>query len=207
MRARRAGRLVEFTAPPRTCGYCESEFATQKNGRTKFCAFECQRLYVAAQRISQRIKELGNRSCAECGEALPLSTRTDSTYCSVPCQQAVWYRANERRVKERAASWKLNNRDKAKDADHRRRAAMYGSATGPIDYYEVWERDDGHCWICRREVDPALIYPAPMSRSWDHVIPIIKGGSHTMDNIALSHLVCNTSKKAKVLDRRPAWAS
>lgn len=207
MRAQRAGRLDEYAAPPRVCSYCEDEFFTQKNGKTKFCSFECQRLYVAAQRITRRIKELSSRVCDECGDSMPLSTRSDSNFCSTPCQQSVWYRANEQRVKERAAIWKINNRDKAKDADHRRRAAMYGSATGPIDYYEVWERDGGRCWICEMPVDPTLTYPNPMYRSWDHVMPIIKGGSHTMDNIALSHLVCNTSKRAKVLDRRPAWAS
>lgn len=207
MRARRVGRIDEFSAPPRSCFYCETEFRTEKNGKTKFCSFQCQRLYVAAERISARLKELGHRRCRECGNALALSTRTDSQHCSTVCQQLTWYRANEDSVKARAATWKLSNRDMAKDSDHRRRAAMRGNAVGPIDYAEVWRRDGGHCWICEKPVDPELEYPHRMYRSWDHVIPIIKGGAHEMNNIALSHLVCNTSKKSKILDRLPAWAS
>jgi len=83
---------------------------------------------------------------------------------------------------------------------------MYGSAVECIDYQAVWDRDNGCCWICGEAVDPSLKFPHPMSKSWDHVIPVSKLGSHTMDNIALSHLRHNLSKKDRVLARRPAWA-
>lgn len=207
MRARRSGRTEEFVAPPRRCFYCEDEFLTQKNGKTKFCALKCQQLYVSAQRISQRIKDLGTRACGECGEPLSLSTRTDSNFCSVTCQQAVWYRANDAAGKAKALAWKAANRDMAKDSEHKRRAAMRGSATGRIDYKAAWERDGGRCWICSEPVNPDLVYPDPRYRSWDHIIPIIRGGPHTMDNIALSHLLCNISKRSKILDHLPEWAS
>ena len=205
-RAKRAGILEKFSAPVRVCRHCGGEFRTGKNGKLSYCSPTCAADFAAAKRIARRIETL-TRPCAECGEVIDHTRRSDAAHCSTECQQAVWYRENDAMLKARAAAWKIDNRDMAKDSDHRRRAAMRGSATGPIDYVKVWDRDGGCCWICRKPVDQTLTYPDPMYRSWDHVIPVIKGGSHTMENVALSHLVCNTSKKSKILDRLPAWAS
>lgn len=206
MRAKRAGTLDQFAAADRVCRHCGETFKTGKNGKHAYCSFTCQRSAVATRREAQRKAEL-TRPCAVCGEAISHTQRSDAKHCSTTCQQSTWYQANDEILKARASVWKMTNRDMAKDSDHRRRAAMRGNAVGPIDYAEVWRRDNGHCWICLEPVDPELTYPHKMYRSWDHIIPIIKGGAHAMHNIALSHLVCNTSKKSKILDRLPAWAS
>lgn len=204
-RAKRAGILHQFTAPERTCGHCGNSFATGKNGKHSYCSMACQRAAVRKRREDTRIAS--RRPCVECGQLIGHNQRSDAMYCSTECQQAVWYRANDEALKVRAAEWKKSNRDKAKNSDHKRRAAIRGNTTGPIDYQAAWDRDNGCCWICGLPVDRSIEYPHPQYRSWDHVVPIIKGGAHSMDNIALSHLVCNTSKRSKILDRRPTWAS
>lgn len=204
-RAGRAGTLEDFEAPMRSCGFCGTEFETGKNGKHAYCSLECQRAGVRKRREDAR--KAACKPCSECGGLIAHTQRRDARYCSVACQQAAWYRQNKDAVKRRARAWKLENRDIAKDSDHRRRALARGSSVGSIDYAAVWTRDAGRCWICGFEVDPSLEYPHPMYRSWDHVVPITAGGPHTMDNIALSHLRCNLSKKDKVLARRPAWAS
>lgn len=206
MRAKRDGTLAEFAAPTRTCRHCGGSFQTGKNGKHSYCSITCQEASGSARREAMRKAAL-TRPCVVCSGTISHKQRSDAKYCSVACQQASWYRSNDDMLKSRAAAWKMSNREMAKDSDHRRRAMMRGNATGPIDYAEVWRRDNGHCWICREPVNETLTYPHPMYRSWDHVIPIIKGGAHAMENLALSHLVCNTSKKSKILDRRPAWAS
>lgn len=203
-RAGRAGVLEDFVAPVRECGYCGAEFETGKNGKHAYCSSECQRAGVRKRREEARMAECS--PCVECGKLIEHSQRSDARHCSVGCQKSAWYRENTERVKRQAALWKSRNRDRAKDADHKRRALMRGSAAERIDYEAAWDRDGGCCWLCGEAVDPSLKYPHPMYRSWDHVKPISAGGSHTMDNIALSHLRCNISKKDKVLDRRPAWA-
>jgi 5-methylcytosine-specific restriction endonuclease McrA len=35
-------------------------------------------------------------------------------------------------------------------------------------------------------------------RHWDHVVPLSKGGAHSMDNIRVSHAVCNQRKGNRV---------
>lgn len=206
-RASRAGIINSFSAPPRVCGYCGSEFLTGgKNGKVSYCSVVCQRNSVDYRREELRKATLP-RPCNHCGGQVGHSQRKDAEYCSSECQRSSWFLANAEKTKAQARQWKIDNRDQAKDSDHRRRAAMRGSATGPIDYTKVWDRDGGRCWICGIAVDQNLNYPDPMYRSWDHVIPISAGGSHTMDNVALSHLSCNISKKSKILDRVPEWAS
>jgi 5-methylcytosine-specific restriction endonuclease McrA len=203
-RASKAGTLEVFTAPVRECGYCGSEFATGKNGKHAYCSFDCQRAGVRARR--EEARKARGLVCFECGKPIEHTQRNDAKHCSVDCQKSVWYRENAERVKRQASTWKSANRDRAKDCDHKRRALMRGSRVGPVDYEAVWARDNGCCWICGEAVDASLKYPHPMYRSWDHITPISAGGAHSMDNIALSHLRCNISKKDKILDRRPAWA-
>lgn len=205
-RAAKANRLAEFIAPPRVCAHCGAVFATGSRGFNRFCSRDCQRASVEAERLAARAADLEGRTCAWCGTDLPTGHRSDAWHCSTTCQQAHWYAENEEHVQARTRAWRLANHDRRSESEHRRRARIYATAVGPIDYAAVWDRDGGCCWICEAAVDRSLRHPDPLSRSWDHVVPLIAGGTHTMDNVALSHLVCNTSKRAKVLDRKPVWA-
>ena len=205
-RASDQGILELFAAPERQCGTCGQIFRTGKNGKHKYCSESCQKEGVRIRAKARREATL-RRQCEGCSNEIGPELRADARFCSPECRARSWYQQNEDLTKSRAREWGVENRDRAKDWGHRRRAAMRGSATGPIDYQAVWDRDAGCCWICSLPVDATLSYPDPGYRSWDHVIPISAGGTHTMDNIALSHLRCNLEKKAQILDRKPAWAS
>ena len=69
------------------------------------------------------------------------------------------------------------------------------------DVLEKWGTD---CHICGQVIDMA----APrrvgdqnweMSLHLDHVIPLVKGGSHTLDNVKPAHALCNITKGARLL--------
>jgi len=203
MRARRAGRLEEFVAPPRECEYCEAEFRTQKNGKTKFCSLTCQRLYVAAQRISQRIRDLGSRVCVACSGPLGLSTRTDAEFCSQQCQRGQWFIDNAEKTKAQVRAWKLGNPERAKDlklkSSHLRRLRQLSAPHEDFQLSEIWNRDGGICWLCDSPIDADLKWPHPQSLTLEHKLPLSKGGGHTRDNCALAHNLCNMRKGAKVL--------
>ncbi|GAB2767869.1 hypothetical protein GCM10027090_41530 [Sinomonas soli] len=70
----------------------------------------------------------------------------------------------------------------------------------PIDPVKVFERDGWICGICGGAVDSALVYPDPLCASLDHRIPWTDGGSHLMENVQCSHLVCNLRKGSKSLE-------
>jgi 5-methylcytosine-specific restriction endonuclease McrA len=72
--------------------------------------------------------------------------------------------------------------------------ATTGATAEKILISVLIERDGTTCSLCPAEIDFTLKHPHPGSKSLDHIIPISAGGSHTYDNVALAHLVCNISK-------------
>lgn len=55
----------------------------------------------------------------------------------------------------------------------------------------VFRRDAGICGICNEWV-------APKHASMDHKLPLALGGTHTFDNVQLSHLLCNLRKGDRI---------
>jgi 5-methylcytosine-specific restriction endonuclease McrA len=78
-----------------------------------------------------------------------------------------------------------------------RRARKMDAFIEPVSVEVLAERDEFRCGICRADVDMALAYPDPMSRSLDHIVPLARGGAHSYSNTQLAHLRCNVSKGAK----------
>ena len=91
--------------------------------------------------------------------------------------------------------------DRRKNNHHLRRARMIGN--GPYEMVTIdalMARDHDTCNVCDGHIDPTLEWPNPMSKSIDHIIALSRGGEHTMDNTAPSHLVCNVRKNDKDID-------
>jgi len=57
--------------------------------------------------------------------------------------------------------------------------------------YEIYERDKGICYLCNKKVE-FKSYEA------DHIIPISRGGEHSMQNLAVTCMRCNRSKGSKI---------
>lgn len=56
-----------------------------------------------------------------------------------------------------------------------------------------------HCAICGREVDKTLPQYDPLAPEVDEIIPVSRGGSpYDLDNLQLTHRVCNQKKGAKM---------
>jgi 5-methylcytosine-specific restriction endonuclease McrA len=86
-----------------------------------------------------------------------------------------------------------------------RRAAGYGIDLDSAARVLVFERDGWICQLCSDPIDPALIWPASLSASVDHRIPLSKCLEHfgpdyvdSADNWQAAHLVCNTAKGARM---------
>ena len=77
---------------------------------------------------------------------------------------------------------------------------------------EVFDFFNLTCIVCNEGIDKTLEYPDKMSATLEHIVPLSKGGTHTWDNVAPSHLLCNGRKgdttMEEVLDRhRAIWES
>jgi 5-methylcytosine-specific restriction endonuclease McrA len=116
--------------------------------------------------------------------------RVRARYEADPEPQRAWQRAYQRRRPDVSANTK-----------HRRRALLRGATAGSVDARAVFLRDGGVCYLCGQPVDPTA--SNRMERpSLDHVVPLARGGPHTLDNVRLAHYGCNLRKGVRA--HRPA---
>ena len=71
----------------------------------------------------------------------------------------------------------------------RRRARELGVYTEHVDYKAIWDASNKMCGICKKRV-------ALKDRTFDHIIPIARGGPHVATNIQIAHHSCNSRRGA-----------
>ena len=129
-----------------------------------------------------------------------------------------YYLNNKDRAVERGRAWRQNNLERSrnnqrdyyqKNKEHirnnlkRRRHTRYGVLSIPYSKEEVLLKYGTDCHICNQPIDLS-ISRKPGILGWqkalhlDHVIPMSKGGSDTIDNVKPSHAECNLRKHAKI---------
>lgn len=170
--------------------YCRDCFAPRKKARNK-------------RRRDQRQAELredpaATKQCKQCGLVLPVAAFTPNLWnpdgrehrcrdCRRPQirkHRAEWRRRNPER-------WSLQNRENAR----RRKAARDAPR---VDLAAVLERHGTVCHIC----GDLIVQPRgknPESLTFDHVIPLAKGGAHSEENLRPAHYVCNSRKGVKLM--------
>lgn len=109
---------------------------------------------------------------------------------------------NKRRKLIKAANKTIRTEEEKREAKrlHRQqyRARMRGVLTERVERIKVFDRDDWKCYICGCEVIMSRI-PVLNRATLDHVIPLVKGGSHTYDNIKTCCNSCNSKKSGNDL--------
>lgn len=55
------------------------------------------------------------------------------------------------------------------------------------------------CHICGKTIDYTLKYPDRMAFTIDHVVPLHKGGTDTIENVKAAHAACNSKKRARLV--------
>jgi 5-methylcytosine-specific restriction endonuclease McrA len=72
-----------------------------------------------------------------------------------------------------------------------RRAQRISTKTERISYIKLLTEFGMNCSICGGVIEDGQL-------SFDHVIPLVRGGTHTMDNIRPAHLSCNKKKSRRL---------
>jgi len=107
---------------------------------------------------------------------------------------AKFRRDNPKLVKENLAQWKIENPAKVSALQQKRRTAK--TKAGGYYTYDQWialcAKCDNKCLCCdkKKKLTP------------DHVIPVSKGGTSSIDNIQPLCGPCNSSKGTKTTDYR-----
>lgn len=131
------------------------------------------------ERIRQQVRNWKNRTyktCVECGQSV-------GTY--------------NRRCRECRDKWLQQL--KRENRKHRGRCRRFGGKYDPaVTFKAVSGRDGMRCQWCKRKVKRTGVAVDGQAHL-DHVIPLSRGGDHTMGNVVLSCRKCNCKKSAKVL--------
>ena len=149
----------------------------------------------------QRHRRLKEESCEACRKAN--SKYVSDFYQKNPenkrIQSAKARAKFPEKSKANSRAWYYRNKEKAFAYSAARRARKNNAITEFYTTQQVLDVYGTSCHICNKEID----LNAPRStkqKGWefglhiDHVIPLSKGGSDTMDNVRPAHGLCNISK-------------
>lgn len=109
-------------------------------------------------------------------------------------QQREWYERNKEQAKQASVKWAKTPSGKASFANsaHRRRALKAKTTSESIaDEIKRLLKLAKACYYCERPFSKTL------KPTIDHILPLNKGGSHTIDNLCLACKSCNSKKNAK----------
>lgn len=74
-----------------------------------------------------------------------------------------------------------------------KRRAVYARGDS-IDHLTLFNLHAWTCYVCKDTIDERLRFPNIMAATVEHIVPISQGGTHTWDNTAPAHAICNFQK-------------
>lgn len=183
--------------------------------QTVFFVFPCfARVKCCSRKCGNKIPKPGRnrlptiRPCPTCGEVAEIK-QSRCGACKKKCGLASYHRNKHRttakqkqRRNEQSRLYKLKRRHdpvlgklerlRLREIEHRRRARKKMTRWGRVSYHRLLQSYGMLCHICDGWI-------ADGDLSFDHVIPLARGGSHTEDNIKPAHLVCNVRKNQRLM--------
>jgi len=187
-----------------TCKVCGAPLPAR---RRTFCSAECDAVAEKArQRARYEADKAGYKArAAAWKQANPEANRLSNRKTAAKTKDQkreydVQYRAlNRTKYSEHQRQWYRKNADHARStgrehASRRRaRVALNGAfAVTARDYARLLHLANGLCTYCRVELTSKTI-------QWDHVLPIARGGCHSVGNLVPACAPCNQSKSSKLL--------
>lgn len=159
------------------CQWCGHAFDTTY-AKALYCSKPCKDRAKARTRQAGIDAAKPDRRCLWCGIELPRTMRSDARFCSVTCN-------------DRAHSQTRNYRRRmGKDAPRKPRKEPL------LNFAEIAERDRWRCGICGGAVSRDRTWPDVLAASLDHILPVSREGTNDPENVRLSHLRCNASRRA-----------
>jgi 5-methylcytosine-specific restriction endonuclease McrA len=182
---------------PRSCPGCGADL-TARHGKVKYCSNACRRWVASGNPEPRELADL----CAECSTRI-LAPRVGKVYCSRKCKlrasekrrnrndTARYQRERERRITY-ALAYAKRHPEVGQAAKNRRKALKREAGIFRVsgeDWRRLCARFQNECAYCRER--------RPLTM--DHVIPLTKGGRHSIGNLLPACAPCNSSKSDRFL--------
>jgi|WetSurMetagenome_2_1015567.scaffolds.fasta_scaffold48889_4 5-methylcytosine-specific restriction endonuclease McrA len=92
--------------------------------------------------------------------------------------------------KERKRKWAMKNPEMLKLRIFRRRAMKRSATIHPVTVSDLRKKAEKFNWLC-------YYCKSRKYECWDHAVPLIRGGSHSIDNLVPACNTCNLKKGTK----------
>ena len=164
--------ILEWAFGWKKCRVCRCDFYATKTN-SGICSDECRKQRAREKAGNWYNQKHGDtRPCASCGNVI---NRNGKRMCE-ECRRIG--KAESRRASKsiRRAREKTN---------------------GPYELIRataVFKRDEWICRLCNQPTESHEKVPHPRAPTIDHIMPISKGGTHTMDNVQCACFECNWMK-------------
>lgn len=108
---------------------------------------------------------------------------------------AKWKSENKEKLRADNRAYKQANLDKHQNNEATRRARKLGAQSSGVsraEWQQILDKFENKCAYCKI----ALNELTPRDRTQDHVIPLVKGGPHSPDNVVPACRRCNLKKNS-----------
>ena len=92
----------------------------------------------------------------------------------------------------------LARREAHRDVIQRRRARLRGASVEVVRHRDVFIRDGYICQLCGLQIDPDTRFPDDSAATLDHIVPLSRGGEHSLSNTQCACWRCNRLKNNAV---------
>jgi len=179
------------------CLHCGIAASSRKGG-TKHCSDKCR---SDARHLSDSLARAARRAserCRICGVSFQAAAKGQPTCGSPTCWEEnnkrrhqaaslAYYYRDRKKCRAATKTWFDSNPEKAASYQHQRRSRRAGNKSGTVSKREMRRLLESPCLACG----------AIGSTTVEHLIPISRGGSHTIGNLAPLCGPCNSSKGSK----------
>ena len=181
----------------RYCSRCKAHREDSEVNKGQGWCKECQRQY--RQENKKHCRELGRNWQENNREKQRESNRKCQAKHRVEnkAQSRIYYQEHKVERNEYNKAWHRANPELLRAYDNRRRARLCSipARLTAAEWLEVFNHHGGKCIYCG---DTTLI-------EMDHLTPLVRGGTHTKDNVAPACRGCNRAKGAMTKDEFEAF--
>lgn len=168
-----------------TCSICGQEFPRSKDWkRTRYCSMPCVRVKEARDR-----KDQAKRKGRQAFRSIPLSSLERWAECQ---------HCGETFRKDHPSQILCDRFCRAGAATCRRSKRAVAAWVERVERIEVFERDGWLCHLCGGALQRGARVPERLAPTIDHIVPLTRGGEHSMANVAAAHFSCNSRKGNRV---------
>lgn len=175
------------------CRVCSDNSIRKAREKSTLCK-ECteKRLYVKGMNFIDK-----TACCKACGEEHLAKNKNAYCHTCKDVRKRISKIKERRRIAYKEARRRRNAKDRYVKGSFKKRCIKYGVLYTQLNRPDVFNRDNWTCVYCGVKVVQSRQYK-PNQATIDHVIPLSKGGTHTIDNVVTSCQSCNSTKSDTV---------